>query len=119
MTDSNLYSICGFSPWQLDLIDPEWAGERLPVEEILVLASSSTIELQSVMGSDGNEVFSERNGGLGQAPDGTNKWFDNGDDMKQLPIYTAIEEDFILEDEEGGGGGGGGEGGGGGGGGGG
>jgi hypothetical protein len=47
MTDSNLYSICGFSTWQLDLIDPEWAGERLPVEEILVLASSSTIELQN------------------------------------------------------------------------
>jgi len=83
-TDSKLYALCGVS-WQLDVIDLEWAAERLPVEDIL-LSNTSSIDFQEIMGSDGNEGLS---GSVG-ATDAANKWIDAGDDLSTLKIDDEI-----------------------------
>lgn len=92
-TDSNLYAICGVS-WQLDVIDLEWVSERLPVEEILLSSSSSSIDYQEIMGSDGNEGLSGNVGGTEAA----NKWIDAGDDLSELKID---DNNIHLDEDEG------------------
>jgi len=94
-TDSKLYALCGVS-WQLDVIDQEWAAERLPVEDIL-LSNTSSIDFQEIMGSDGNEGLS---GSVGATE--ANKWIDAGDDLSTLKIDDMINLDEVEGVEQGG-----------------
>lgn len=90
MTDSNLYTVCGIS-WQLDLLDLDWAAERLPVEEIFL--SSPSIELQDIIDLDGNETYLGNGEGGGM---NVEMWIDKGDEF----FINETEESNIAFDEE-------------------
>ena len=93
MTDSNLYTVCGIS-WQLDLLDLDWAAERLPIEEFFL--SSPSIELQDIISLDGNETYLGYGGNGEGGGMNVEMWIDKGDEF----FINETEESNIAFDEE-------------------
>jgi hypothetical protein len=89
-SDSRLASAVGYAPWFLDVLDAEWAAERLPQEEFLAAAAAGG-ELPLVLDADGEEIFGGAGGsggGGGGAGGGAAaadlQWSEPGTDLLEL-----------------------------------
>ena len=100
MSDSRLSSAVGYAPWFLDVLDAEWAAERLPTEEFLAApgAGAAAGELPVVLDADGEEIFA---GGSAPAAERELQWAEPGTDLLDLEeqqneafALTTAQEDF-------------------------
>ena len=92
MSDSRLASAVGYAPWFLDVLDAEWAAERLPTEEFLAApgAGAAAGELPLVLDADGEELFA---GGV-PAAERDLQWAEPGTDL--LDLEEQQNEAFAL-----------------------